>query len=105
MLSVGTPRRNRIACGTNKRVFSFIILRRNVRPVPRRMLASGGVGLYSGGMVRSANDPMTKKPHSKSGSDGELTGRAVGDALREAYDQAIGEAIPDELLDLLKKLD
>ena len=68
------------------------------------MLASGGVGLYSGGMVRSANDPMTKKPH-KGGTDGELTGKAVGDALREAYDQTMGEAIPDELLDLLKKLD
>jgi hypothetical protein len=102
---VGTPPRNRIACGTNDALFGFIILRRNVRQSFRRMLASGGVGLYSGGMVRSANDPMTKTPKKKGGTDSELTGKAVGDALREAYDQAASEAIPDELLDLLKKLD
>jgi hypothetical protein len=69
------------------------------------MLASGGVGLYSGGMVRSANDPMKKTSRNKGGTDGDPTGKAVGDALRDAYDRTIGEAIPDELLDLLKKLD
>ena len=55
-------------------------------------------------MVRSANDPMKKTP-TANGTDGDRTGRAVGDALREAYDEAISEAIPDELLNLLKKLD
>ncbi|UZK71012.1 NepR family anti-sigma factor [Sphingomonas sp. S1-29] len=29
----------------------------------------------------------------------------MGDALRAVYRQAIDESIPDELLDLLKKLD
>lgn len=59
-----------------------------------------------GGMVRSANDPMTKTPDGKKGgTDGNRTGRVVGDALREAYDEAIGEAIPAEMLELLKKLD
>lgn len=56
-------------------------------------------------MVRSANDPMKKTPVNKGGTDGDLTGKAVGDALRATYDQTISESIPDELLDLLKKLD
>ncbi|MDF7775749.1 NepR family anti-sigma factor [Sphingomonas sp. AOB5] len=56
-------------------------------------------------MVRSANDPMKKTPSNKGGGGSDRTGKAVGDALREAYDEAIGEAIPAEMLDLLKKLD
>lgn len=55
-------------------------------------------------MVRSASDPMNKSPKTRGGAD-ERTGKAVGDALRDAYDEAISEAIPDEMLDLLKKLD
>ncbi|UZK67366.1 NepR family anti-sigma factor [Sphingomonas sp. M1-B02] len=31
--------------------------------------------------------------------------RDIGDALRQAYDDAVSEAVPDDLLDLLKKLD
>lgn len=31
--------------------------------------------------------------------------RSVGDALRAVYQDAVGESVPDEMLDLLKKLD
>lgn len=48
---------------------------------------------------------MKKSGKSKSGGDDTRKGKAVGDALRDAYDEAIGEAIPDEMLALLKKLD
>ncbi|TKD51374.1 NepR family anti-sigma factor [Sphingomonas baiyangensis] len=40
---------------------------------------------------------------SGSGSGGDR--RNVGDALRAVYREAVDESIPDELLDLLKKLD
>jgi hypothetical protein len=48
---------------------------------------------------------VKKLPKAKRGNDGRKTGKAVGDALRNAYDEAVSEAIPNELLDLLKKLD
>jgi hypothetical protein len=54
--------------------------------------------------VRSSGDPLKKQPRQKSGSEGR-SGKAVGDALRDAYDEAVNESIPDEMLDLLKKLD
>lgn len=54
--------------------------------------------------MRSAKDENNKPP--KSGAtDSSKPGRNVGDALRQAYDEAVGEAVPDDLLDLLKKLD
>lgn len=31
--------------------------------------------------------------------------RGMGDALRSVYQDAVSEAVPDEMLDLLKKLD
>ena len=59
--------------------------------------------------MRSANDPVKNKPKPKpiSGKDGSSgrSDRAVGDALREAYDEAVSEGIPEDMLDLLKKLD
>jgi hypothetical protein len=47
------------------------------------------------------------KPKLISGKDGSSArnDRAVGDALREAYDEAVSEGIPEDMLDLLKKLD
>lgn len=54
--------------------------------------------------MRSAKDDKIKSPR-KGASDGSKPGRNVGDALRAAYDEAVGEAVPDDLLDLLKKLD
>lgn len=36
---------------------------------------------------------------------GPKEGRDVGAALKKAYDGALSEAIPDDLLDLLRKLD
>mgnify|MGYP001032842163 CR=1 FL=1 len=56
-------------------------------------------------MVRSADEKMKKPPKSDGGKETGRPGRNVGVALRQAYDEALGEAVPDDLLDLLKKLD
>ncbi len=48
---------------------------------------------------------MKKPPKSNGGKENGRPGRSVGDALRQAYDDAVAEAVPDDLLDLLKKLD
>ncbi|MBO9624617.1 MAG: hypothetical protein J7500_18065 [Sphingomonas sp.] len=53
--------------------------------------------------MRSARDEK-KSPKAKGGETSK-PGRNVGEALRRAYDEAVGEAVPDDLLDLLKKLD
>ena len=47
-----------------------------------------------------------KKPE-KAGGEVESSepDRNLGDALRRAYDDAVSEPVPDDLLDLLKKLD
>lgn len=61
--------------------------------------------------MRSANDPVKKQPKSSGGAGGSKGGgggddrKTVGNALRNAYDEALAESIPDEMLDLLKKLD
>lgn len=55
--------------------------------------------------MRSAKDELKKPPKAKGGNDTNRHGRAVGDALRQAYDDAVKESVPDDLLDLLKKLD
>ena len=56
--------------------------------------------------MRSGNNETNGKPLRKAddGKEGKPD-RDVGNALRRAYDEAVGEAIPDDLLDLLKKLD
>lgn len=41
----------------------------------------------------------------QTGSSNQGRERNVGDALRAVYREAVGEDIPDEMLDLLKKLD
>jgi hypothetical protein len=66
------------------------------RPAARTIGSSGG------NWVRSAKDER-KKPAEDQGSD--QPERNLGDALRQAYDEAVSEAVPDDLLDLLKKLD
>lgn len=46
-----------------------------------------------------------KQPSTKGGGqNGERSGRNVGDALRAVYQDAVAESVPDEMLDLLKKL-
>jgi hypothetical protein len=55
--------------------------------------------------VRSVNKPDEKMPARKQGSGEQTRERNVGDALRAVYREAVSEEIPDEMLDLLKKLD
>lgn len=54
--------------------------------------------------MRSAKGE-TKRPLKQSGTESSKPSRSVGDALRQAYDDAVRETVPDDLLDLLKKLD
>jgi hypothetical protein len=113
MPSRRAPPRNRIACGTIDTLFGFIPHGRAVRQDNAGRLRSAALiyirapdgRVLRGKWVPSASDRMKKTPKTKGSADGQRTGKAVGDALREAYDEAIGEAIPDEMLDLLKKLD
>jgi hypothetical protein len=56
-------------------------------------------------LVRSAKDENKRPPKAKGGNDANRPGRSVGEALRQAYDEAVRESVPDDLLDLLKKLD
>ncbi|HEX8300956.1 NepR family anti-sigma factor [Sphingomonas sp.] len=53
----------------------------------------------------STKKELIRPPRSGGGDDGGKPGRNLGDALRQAYDETVGEAVPDDLLDLLKKLD
>lgn len=55
--------------------------------------------------MRSAKDDTKKAPKGTGGTDTGKPSRDLGNALRQAYDDTLGEAVPDDLLDLLKKLD
>jgi hypothetical protein len=55
--------------------------------------------------VRSAKNESKKPPRTRDGTESSKPSRSVGDALRQAYDEAVRETVPDDLLDLLKKLD
>ncbi|MBO9714312.1 NepR family anti-sigma factor [Sphingomonas sp.] len=56
-------------------------------------------------MVRSAKKTVKKQDSTaQGGTNGRKGGGSVGAALREAYDETLGESIPDEMLELLKKL-
>lgn len=55
-------------------------------------------------MVRSAEDPAKKMTRKKAKQD-RPSEKSVGDALRGIYEKAVREKVPDDLLDLLSKLD
>ena len=65
----------------------------------------GQLGSSRGELVRSAKDETNRLPKPRGGAESSKPSRSVGDALRQAYDEAVREAVPDDLLDLLKKLD
>lgn len=65
----------------------------------------GQLGSSRGELVRSAKEETNRPPKPRGGTGSSKPGRSVGDALRQAYDEAVREAVPDDLLDLLKKLD
>lgn len=48
---------------------------------------------------------MNTPPKETGGTENGKPNRNVGDVLRQAYDDAVNESVPDDLLDLLKKLD
>jgi len=46
-----------------------------------------------------------KKPDVERRGGGAVRDREMGEALRSVYDKAVQESVPDEMLDLLSKLD
>ena len=60
---------------------------------------------------KNLRKPVAKKCTTKSGAvngedlDDEANGADIGDALRSAYEKTVSEDIPEEMLDLLGKLD
>jgi hypothetical protein len=63
------------------------------------------IRVLRGELVRSAKDENKKPPKQKGDAESGKPDRNLGNALRQAYDEAVREAVPDDLLDLLKKLD
>lgn len=55
--------------------------------------------------MQAENEESKKPTKANGGAETQRPARSVGDVLRQAYDEAVGESIPDDLLDLLKKLD
>ncbi len=58
--------------------------------------------------MHSAKDDQGKQPQPQPEQGSEKKPRPnadVGDVLRRAYDETLNESVPDDLLDLLKKLD
>ncbi len=53
-------------------------------------------------MVSSKTEDGSAAP--RSDAKGSRTEKTVGDALRAVYQDAVSESVPDEMLDLLKKL-
>lgn len=58
-----------------------------------------------GELVHSANNDQGKQQPAQGSGDKPNPNADVGDALRRAYDETLNESVPDDLLDLLKKLD
>ncbi|WP_245824604.1 NepR family anti-sigma factor [Sphingomonas azotifigens] len=55
--------------------------------------------------MHSANDDQDKQQPAPGADTSSRPSGDVGDALRRAYDETLKESVPDDLLDLLKKLD
>jgi hypothetical protein len=69
------------------------------------MVRAPDIRVLRGELVRSAKDETKRPPKVKASSETGKPNRDLGDALRQAYDEAVREDIPNDLLDLLKKLD
>jgi hypothetical protein len=99
--------------GTDEALFCFIARsasnKRTVRVADRalscrRIRLSTGSG-FQGEVVRPDNKAATGPAKSRPSNRNDNKERSVGDALRAVYREAVEESVPDELLDLLKKLD
>jgi hypothetical protein len=58
-----------------------------------------GIELQSGRSSSKGSKPATKDDKGKKGKD-----EAMGAALRSVYHEAASEPVPDQMLDLLRKL-
>ena len=108
---------NCIGPGTNDAVFGFIAVPSLGSSVPsghrapryiemRARQPTGNGGFWGDEVVSRPDDEKTpRRGGGKQGDAGHGGGsRNVGDALRAVYQDAVSESVPDEMLDLLKKL-
>jgi hypothetical protein len=68
------------------------------------VLLSPALPGLEGDEVASEQDDGKMAPVRDAKRKGERKDRSVGDALRAVYNDAVSESVPDEMLDLLKKL-
>jgi len=98
--------------GTIESVFGFIRMvaqskRLVSAPTQGPQFDSGAAGNGSRGIALQPGRPSSKrgKPAAKDEKGKKGGDETMGNALRSVYNDTIGEPIPDQMLDLLRKLD
>jgi hypothetical protein len=99
------------ATGTIEIVFGFIGMvaqSKRLVPVPSRgpFFHPGTAGDESRGFELESGRPSSKrgKPVAKDDRDKKGKDEATGAALRSVYDKTVNEPVPDQMLDILRKL-
>jgi hypothetical protein len=99
------------ATGTIEIVFGFIGMAaqsKRLSPVPSRgsFLNHGIADDESRGFELQSGRPSPKrgKPAAKDDRDKKGKDEATGAALRSVYDKTVNEPVPDQMLDILRKL-
>jgi hypothetical protein len=97
--------------GTIEIDFGFIgMVARSKRLVPSRsrglFIHPGGAGDESRGFELQSGRPSSKRGKPAARDDRDKKGRdeATGAALRSVYDNTVNEPVPDQMLDILRKL-
>ncbi len=99
------------ATGTIEIVFGFIAMvaqSKRLAPAPARgpFFNPADTGDESRGFELQSGRPSSKrgKPAAKDDRDKKGRDAATGAALRSVYDDTVNEPIPDQMLDILRKL-
>ncbi len=99
------------ATGTIEIVFGFIgMAAQSKRLVPARshgpFVSPGHTGDQSRGFELESGRPSSKlgKPAARDDRDKKGRDEATGAALRSVYDDTVNEPVPDQMLDILRKL-
>jgi hypothetical protein len=99
------------ATGTIEIVFGFIGMAAQSKrlvpaPIARAFFNPGNAGGESRGFVLQSGRPSSKrgKPAAKDDRDKKGRDEATGAALRSVYDNTVNEPVPDQMLDILRKL-
>ena len=97
--------------GTIESVFGFIDMiaqsKRAVEaPIPGQGSGTGMTGDFLRGHTLQSDRPPSKRTSAaKDDRDKKGKDEATGSALRSVYDKTVNEPVPDQMLDLLRKLD